>query len=210
MSKQGEQFQTIRAIVIVIVVIILLFYWSRTAKKAPANPQITTCGVPCGQERWMVKTLMDQDTSKINFTPQTTTVGWLVSQPAPAHLSQDSRIAPLELQTFSVHARLVGYKREKDHDIHIVIADLDNPSETMIVEIPARECASACASPRLPDFEAARAVFEGRFGNPSEKFRTTGGTVNVTGVGFFDYLHNQDGVAVNGVELHPVLAIQIQ
>ncbi|HET9399988.1 MAG TPA: hypothetical protein VFO34_03470 [Candidatus Acidoferrales bacterium] len=208
MSKQGQQLQTIRAIVIIAVVIILIFYWSRTAKKAPANSQITTCGMPCGEERWLVKTLMDQDASKINFVPQTATVAWLVSQPAPSHLPQDSRIAPIETQTYSVHAQLVGYKLEKDHDIHIVIADLDHPDETMIVEIPSKDCASACASPRLPDFEAARAIFDGRFGEPHEEFRRMSATVDVTGVGFFDYLHRQTGVAVNGIELHPVLSIQ--
>lgn len=208
MSKQGQQLQSIRAIVIIAVVIILIFYWSRTAKRAPANPQITSCGMPCGEERWQVKTLMDQDASKINFAPQTTTVGWLVSQPAPGSLPQDSRIAPIEMQTYSVHANLVGFKLERDHDIHIVISDLENPSETMIVEIPSKDCASACASPRLPDFEAARAIFDGRFGEPHEQFRRMSASVDVTGVGFFDYLHRQTGVAVNGIELHPVLSIQ--
>jgi len=29
----------------------------------------------------------------------------------------------------------------------------------------------------------------------------------VTGVGFFDFLHGQTGVAPNGIELHPLLDI---
>lgn len=208
MSKQGQQLQAIRAIVIIIVVIILLFYWSRTAKKAPANPQITSCGMPCGEERWLVKTLMDQDAGKVNFAPQTATVAWLVSQPAPEQRPQDSRIAPIETQTYSVHANLFGFKLEKDHDIHIVISDMQDPSQTMIVEIPSKDCASACASSRLQDFEAARAVFDATFGEPHEQFRKTSATVDVTGVGFFDFLHHQTGVAPNGIELHPVLSIQ--
>ncbi len=32
--------------------------------------------------------------------------------------------------------------------------------------------------------------------------------VTVEGVGFFDFLHGQTGVADNGVELHPVLDIE--
>jgi hypothetical protein len=32
----------------------------------------------------------------------------------------------------------------------------------------------------------------------------------VTGVGFFDRIHGQTGVAPNGIELHPVLDIQFQ
>jgi hypothetical protein len=31
--------------------------------------------------------------------------------------------------------------------------------------------------------------------------------VRITGVGFFDYIHGQHGVAPNGVELHPVLNV---
>jgi hypothetical protein len=31
--------------------------------------------------------------------------------------------------------------------------------------------------------------------------------VSVTGVAFFDTLHGQEGVAKNGIELHPLLAI---
>jgi hypothetical protein len=31
------------------------------------------------------------------------------------------------------------------------------------------------------------------------------GTATVTGVGFFDIIHGQTGVAPNGIELHPVL-----
>jgi hypothetical protein len=31
--------------------------------------------------------------------------------------------------------------------------------------------------------------------------------VTVTGVGFFDYQHGQDGVAPNAIELHPVLSV---
>jgi hypothetical protein len=32
------------------------------------------------------------------------------------------------------------------------------------------------------------------------------GTATITDVGFFDKVHNQDGVAPNGFELHPVFA----
>jgi hypothetical protein len=32
--------------------------------------------------------------------------------------------------------------------------------------------------------------------------------VKVTGVGFFDRVHGQNGVAPNGVELHPLLNIE--
>src|SRR5262249_31008189 len=38
-------------------------------------------------------------------------------------------------------------------------------------------------------------------------FQTANIPVQVTGVGMFDFLHGQAGVAPNGIELHPVLGI---
>ena len=35
-------------------------------------------------------------------------------------------------------------------------------------------------------------------------------TVVVTGVGFFDFLHGQAGAAPNGIELHPVLKVEVE
>ena len=35
-------------------------------------------------------------------------------------------------------------------------------------------------------------------------------TLVVTGVGFFDFLHGQTGAAPNGIELHPVLRIELE
>ena len=39
-------------------------------------------------------------------------------------------------------------------------------------------------------------------------FQTANVPVQVTGVGFFDILHGQTGVAPNGIELHSVLDVQ--
>src|SRR5262249_6877291 len=38
-------------------------------------------------------------------------------------------------------------------------------------------------------------------------FKTTSTPVRVTGIGMFDFLHGQTGVAPNGIELHPVIDI---
>src|SRR5579863_1218332 len=82
-----------------------------------------TCGAPCGTERWAVKTLSDADASSVNFSPRPTTVAWLTAQPAPSLLPADTRIAPLELQAFTVRAQLVAIKEESDRDFHIHLAD---------------------------------------------------------------------------------------
>jgi hypothetical protein len=169
-----------------------------------APPQAAaTCGV-CGTERWSVKTLSDADRDKVHLAPREVTVGWLASQKPPAHLPPDRRVAPIETQTYKIRALLVGYKLEEDGDLHVVVADVEDPSKTMIVEIPSPDCAGACASGHGEDFQRARTVIT-ELPEPVSPV-----TIVVTGVGFFDFFHGQAGVAANGIELHPVLRIELE
>jgi len=165
------------------------------------------CGVRCGAERWMVKTLTDETANCVNFTPKPTTVSWLVAQEPPPHLRQGSRVSDIECQVWQVTGRLIAFKLdEEDRDYHLLLADLELDS-TMIVEIPDSNCADVCGSPQRIEFERARKAFSAAFGIPSGRLQRLRQpvVVTVTGVGFFDRKHNQTGVAANGVELHPVL-----
>ena len=106
------------------------------------------CGRKCGKERWGVQTLSDMDADAVNFSPKSTSVDWLISQPAPEHLT-DRRIPPIETQVFQVNALLIGFKGEHDDgDFQIVIADPSSPSETMIVERGDPTCQGVCSSTR--------------------------------------------------------------
>lgn len=199
------------------VVIGLLLYRQYQQSQRPAfGPQIhnnITCGVHCGTERWLVKTLSDADVASINFSPQPTTVTWLASQPAPSPLPADSRLAPLEIQAFTVRAQLIAIKEESDRDFHLILADPANPSTTMLAEIPSSECSGACSSQYASSFESARTALESRFGMPpTTAFQNIPGTVivDVTGIAFFDFFHSQRGVAPNAIELHPVLTIHFE
>jgi hypothetical protein len=70
-----------------------------------------------------------------------------------------------------------------------------------------RACVSA-ASPLLAGISAARAQFNAKYSNiPTLSFADSGETATLSGVGFFDFKHSQNGVAPNGIELHPVTAI---
>jgi hypothetical protein len=170
----------------------------------------SACGPHCGTERWAVKTLTDADHASVQMQPKTTSVSWLTSQDAPANLPEDNRLPPIETQTYQVQAQLVGFKHETDRDFHIVIADLNEPTLTMIVEIPDPECGDVCASPVLGNIQQARQDFVDHCGQPTASFKRLQKKLNVTvtGVGFFDFLHGQTGVADNGIELHPVTKIQ--
>src|SRR5262249_49820450 len=75
----------------------------------------------------------------------------------------------------------------------------------MITEIPSSACVGAASSFRTT-IAAARAKFDGMF-TATSGFKTANIPVRLTGVGFFDVLHGQTGVAPNGIELHPVLDV---
>ncbi len=173
---------------------------------APTTPAPTTS---CGEERWSIKTLSDPDVGAVNFNPQDTTVDTLRSLPKPASVPANSRILPTEGTTFRLTAQVEEMKLEDDHDIHLVIADVSNAANTMIVEFPDPNCDGAAQSSHNAEMAAARQQFVNLFGQPSAShFTTVSGTVVITGVGFFDFLHGQTGVAPNGIELHPALSIE--
>jgi len=104
---------------------------------ATVTPSVASVtGAQCGVERWPVKTLSDQDATRVNFTPVQSSVAALRSLAAPAPLPQSSRIAPTELTVFTLTAQVVEMTLEEDRDIHLVIAEPGDASSTMITEFP--------------------------------------------------------------------------
>jgi hypothetical protein len=158
----------------------------------------------CGVERWAVKTLQDPAAPKVNLTPRNTTVALLRQLPAP-HILPSTRLRGVERRTFTLKVRLVGFKLEEDSDVHLVIAD-PATGGTMIVEFPADFCALKASASYRGKMKRARAALLKACGTPpADHFKSLHGTATITGVGFFDFLHGQEGVAPNGIELHPVL-----
>ena len=159
----------------------------------------------CGVERWSVKTGTDADAGLINLQSTTpTTIASLISLPAPTTLPSNNRIQPTETTVFQVSATLVEYKLEADSDYHLVLSD--GAGNTMIAEIASPACVGS-SSVLLSDIQNARSEFDALY-TPMGSFQSANGPVTLTGVGFFDFLHGQTGVAPNGIELHAVLDIQ--
>ena len=180
-----------------------------------------------GKWRWAIKTGADPAAAGIVGKPkQETTIADLTAAPAPAQLppagggrvSGDVEGTVWELS--SQTTTLTGYKYESDQDYHLVVMDTNR--RTMIVEIPDPTLLDN-ANPCKPLIAAARGAFDAKFGLQIRALKQlveaqppnlsapmivqVSVPVDVTGIGFFDELHGQDGVASNGVELHPVLSI---
>lgn len=171
-----------------------------------------SCGSSCGVQRWHIKTLGDAYVNTIHWTPILANVSDLTAWPVPSNYDEyndTTRYAPYETQAYRVRAVLVGWKTESDHDYHMVIADVNHPSTTMIIEPPDPTCSSACDGGFANYFSSVRQKLVNCFGNPPSSFTNfqSGIVVDVTGVPLFDALHGQTGVSPNGIELHPLLSI---
>jgi hypothetical protein len=172
------------------------------AKEPKAVP-----AAPCGRERWAVKTLTDRRAKRVSFTPKATTVRSLRSRKVPKRRTIRNR--GVESSTYRVRAALIEAKLEGDRDIHLVIADRTNLGKTMIVEFPDTACPEIARSKRSKAMTSARAAFLAACGTPPRAgFAHLSGVATITGVGFFDGIHGQVGVARNGIELHPVLRLR--
>ena len=152
----------------------------------------------CGVERWPVKIAADDDASRVDTLPVATTVAELVQIPRPGGtFDSRRRVGPIELHVFVLRARLARVIVEDDSDLHLVLRDLEDDRKTLVAEIPH----PGCTADRVlgARFEAARQAL---------RRVPRDGLVEVIGIGFFDSLHGQSGMARNGFELHPVLSLR--
>ena len=159
----------------------------------------------CGVERWSVKTGTDSDAKNVNLGVSTlATIQNLIALSAAGSLPDNSRVAPAETTVWVLNATLREYVRAYDSDYHMVLTD--DAGRTMIAEIPSPTCVGQ-SSPFAAGIAHARAQFDAMF-TPATYFQTANIPVQITGVGFFDYLEGQAGVAPNGIELHPIIDIK--
>ena len=158
----------------------------------------------CGVERWSVKTGTDADVGLVNLNSSSnTTIAAMRAPAAPSPIPANNRVSPLETTQWVINATLTQFKLESDSDYHLVLQDANGL--TMIVEIPSPSCVGA-GSPFLAGITNARNEFNARF-TATTSFQTANIPVQIKGVGMFDFLHGQTGVAPNGIELHPVLDV---
>jgi hypothetical protein len=143
----------------------------------------------CGSERWKVKTLQDRPDL---LAPQTKTIAYLVSRTKPDPLPATR--APFERHHFIVTAAVTEKLSEDDGDFHLVLDD--GLGHTMIAEAPNALCDQDATAFRRDQMAEARAAVR------------VCARAEIRGVAFFDFFHNQTGVAPNEIELHPVLGFR--
>ena len=196
-SQNAVWKSTLRGLSTLLVTVLLFF-------SVPSSVGDAT--IMCGGFRWPIKTLSDEAATKVNYTPKVTSVDTLRSYPPPRTLrGGEPRLKPTEFRTFRVKAMLLRAKVAEDHDIHVVIAQPNRNRHTMIVEFPDTHCNGAARSPKKAAMRRARNQILEACGSIPHDFVLLEGQATITGVGFWDQIAGQVGVAPNGIELHPVL-----
>jgi hypothetical protein len=157
-------------------------------------------GGSCGTERWNIKTGTDSQAASVSLIPKPNTIATLVGLTAAG--GGNSRESPTETTLWELKdVTLSMIKLETDSDYHMVLSD---GSHTMIAEIPYPTCTTGGAWTCF--ISRARSAVDAKL-TVSSSFQYPALTVTLRGVGFFDFLHGQTGVAPNGIELHAVLQI---
>ncbi|MFS8085253.1 MAG: hypothetical protein ACMG6H_06450, partial [Acidobacteriota bacterium] len=158
----------------------------------------------CTGERWPVKIGTDSDANLVNLSSTTSsTIAALTGIATPSTLPDNARVKPTETTVWVLNVTLVKYAKSFDRDYHMVFSD--GAGRTMIAEIPDPGCVSP-SSPFAAAISHARAQFDAMF-TATSTFQNANVPVQITGVGFFDYFEGQEGIAPNGIELHPIIDI---
>ena len=158
-----------------------------------------------------MKALRDPAAVRIQFDSVIdTTISELNALPSRCWPAGNGRVRDEEFHVYRVVGTITRVKRERDHDIHIVLADATRPRERLVVELGDPDFGKNAASPYRDKLITARRAFEAlAMQSPTDRLSDLRGmTVRVTGVGFFDFNHLQVGRSRSCIELHPMLAIE--
>lgn len=165
----------------------------------------------CAVTRSEVKSLRDPDAQRIQFdTPIVTTVSALNAIPSHCGPAGNHRVRSEEFRVYEVVGRIIRVKRQIDHDIHVELEDPGNPRARIVTESDDPDFRGNASSPYRARLDNGRRMLE-------DLLRQSGGedwkdlkgvTVRMTGVGFFDMYHLQNGRSRSCIELHPILTIE--
>jgi hypothetical protein len=151
----------------------------------------------------------DADAGKVKRAPSAATIAALRALIAPKVRPQNARANAVEKTEFGVSGQVLMWGHEADGDLHLVLADGQDATQTIVLEVPDPACVSGATADVRDSIAQARQDVIQALGSPPPHLRalTSPVPVTVTGVGFFDFGHST-GHPPNAFELHPVLSIQ--
>lgn len=168
-------------------------------------------GNACALTRSDVKSLRDPDAARIVFEDVIPTTVTALNEIRPhCGPAGNRRRREEEFRVYQVVGRMTRVRRERDRDVHIVLADLVHPYDRLVIELGDPDTKKGRMSPYRDRLLRARRTFDDlqRELAVAALGELEGRTVRVTGVGFFDVKHFQRGRSRSCIELHPVLSIE--
>jgi hypothetical protein len=163
----------------------------------------------CAWNRADVKSLRDPAAGRVQFDAVLdTTIAALNAVAPQCGPAGNRRVRDEEFRVYRVTGIMTRVRRERDHDVHIVIADPANPRQHMVVEADDPDFKKNTTSPYRDRLAAGRGGIDALIAGVARLDQLHGITVRVTGVGFFDINHLQKGRSRSCLELHPILAIE--
>jgi hypothetical protein len=168
-----------------------------------------------GVFRWPVRTGADPDAALVEATPVATTVEELIAEPRPSDMPLESRVIPAyqshraegpERHIYQLEARIVGCKLQMSGNLHLNLQG--ETGQTMIANCPDPDPQFVAPGSRwVKEIAEVRREIEDKL-QPESRKKKVNERVRITGVGFFNAIHGQWGLAPNGLELTPVLSIE--
>src|SRR5262245_8168281 len=115
----------------------------------------------CALNRAEVKSLRDPTAGRIQFdTTVDTTISALNAIPPKCGPTGNRRIRAEELRVYRIEGTITRIKRERDHDVHVVLADTTNPRDQLVVESDDPDFGKNTASPYRDRLVAARLMLD--------------------------------------------------
>jgi hypothetical protein len=160
-----------------------------------------------------IRTGADKDVTKVKQDVVMTTIKELAAQPRPEDMPlkapraskyQSRRADPVETTRWSIEAMIIAYKLQQSGGYSLILQGTEG--ETMIAVAPDPKFVSR-SSLFVEAITSVRRTLTDKFAFRAA-FTKTQVLARVVGVGFFNSLHGQTGVAPNAVELHPILSIE--
>lgn len=152
-----------------------------------------------GNTRRELKVAIDDKISLVNFTPVFSTIDSIGTISVP-EVDKETPRQNVEMQVYTVRAKVDKLKKERDGDYHIRL--IDNNENYLICESANPGCSYAEQSNYLNQFKTVRDFIK------VNEDHLEGQYVTITGIAFIDIDHHYARKqAKNNMELHPILEI---
>jgi hypothetical protein len=163
-------------------------------------------GTWCGGTTWKLMTLSDPGSKSVKWSPAGTSIAELAKLSAPSRPSA-ARNTPFQTQRWQLTAVVDQYRAALNGEIVLVLFDIGT-STYMNAYLSNPKCLSSSTRGR-GEILAARNAFLAKCPAPQATWQPLGGTVQLSGVGYWNALKTTKGASPNGAELRPVTGLTV-